>query len=236
KESALMVLPLLVLFRIACRGEPWAQGLHKELRSLDWVPYTLCAVLFLSLRFSLIGAVSPPLPIKPLNNMLAFVPWNVRIRSALGVLWDYFGLLHLPLVLAADYSYDQVPLPTSWFDGRVVAGTLLVVIAARLSWRHRHGGVRFAAAFPLIALLLTANLLFPIGTIKAERLLYLPSVGWVLVAALALDQLLRVPRYRSIVTAALALVAVGLSGPAWGRDRRLHDHMPPAPSGRPSTA
>src|SRR5262249_8645942 len=109
KESALVVLPLILLFRIACHGDALGRGLWQELRTLDWVPYGLCAGVFLWLRFSVVGAVTPPLPFKPLNNILAFVPWTVRLRSAMGVLWDYFGLLNLPLVLAADYSYNQDP-------------------------------------------------------------------------------------------------------------------------------
>ena len=225
KESALTVLPLIVLFRITCRGEPWGHGLHHELRSLEWLPYTLCAGVFLWLRFYVVGAVTPPLPIKPLNNMLAFAAWDVRIPSAIAILWDYFGLLNVPLVLAADYSYDQVPLVTSWREPRLVAGVALIAAALVLMTPHRRAAVRFTAAFPFVTLALTANVLFPIGTIKAERLLYFPSVGWLLLAAYGIDRMAAIPGRRRMVALALAFVIVAFAIRTWERNWDWRDDL-----------
>ena len=65
-------------------------------------------------------------------------------------------------------------------------------MVAALVWaavRGRRGHVLFAwgTLFFLLMLLPTSNLLVPIGSIMAERFLYLPSVGFCLVAALALQ-------------------------------------------------
>src|SRR5262249_29871776 len=98
KESALVVLPLIPLFRIASRREPWRVGAGKEIRSLDWVPYALCAGSALFLRALVVGGLGAS-TVTALDNPLAFVPAAVRVRSALGVLWDYFALLNFPLVL-----------------------------------------------------------------------------------------------------------------------------------------
>ena len=198
KESALTVVALVPLYRIARRGESWIAGLRHELTSLDWVPYALCAAVFLGLRFSVVGAVSPPEPIQPLNNVLAFVPTVDRIRSAVGVLWDYFALLNFPLILSADYSYDQVPVVATWFSARFVAGVLMVIAGFAVALFHRRSGVRFAVALSLVTLAITSNVFFPIGTVKAERLLYLPSVGWAVLVAYALDRLLSTSEYRRV--------------------------------------
>src|SRR5207249_2961422 len=149
------------------------QGIWDELRRGSWLPYALCAVAFLALRFTVLGVMDSRTTVTPLDNPLAFVPPVVRIRSALGVLWDYFALLAVPLVLAADYSYAQVPIVRQWLDPRCLAGAALLATAVITCTRAQRPALRLAAALPFIALALTSNLVFPIGTSKAERLLYL---------------------------------------------------------------
>jgi Tfp pilus assembly protein PilF len=226
KESAVVVLPLVLLYRVTCRREPLFAGTWKELRSLDWVPYALCFGVFLYFRYLAVGTLGtiPGHRVTPLDNVLAFVPWQVRIRSALGVLWDYFGLVNVPFVLSADYSYNQTPLINSWADPRCIAGLLLLCTATVTAVCARRPAMRFTVAFPFIALLLTVNLLFPIGTVKAERLLYLPSVGWALLVGLAFDQLLRTARYRSICTVVLGLIVVAFASRTWLRNEDWRDN------------
>lgn len=226
KESAVTVLPLLLLYRVTLRGEPLRVGIWKEVRSLEWVPYALCVGVFVFLRYLVVGTVGgiPANHLTPLDNVLAFVPWTVRVRSALSVLWDYFGLLNVPFVLSADYSYNQVPLVESWGDLRCLAGLLLLAVAAAVAVSTDRPAVRFAVVFPFLALLLTVNLLFPIGTVKGERLLYLPSVGWVLVAALAFNRLLRTPRYRALGAVTLALLIGVFSVRTWLRNADWKDN------------
>ena len=224
KESAVALLPLILLFRIVCRKEPLLQGLMRELRTLSWVPYALCTLLYVLLRYQVIGVVALGSNLTPLDNALGFVPWDVRVRSALGVIWDYFGLLNVPLVLSADYSYHQVPLVTSWLDPRFLGGVALLVIAATTLFRRTLSAVAFAVIFPVIALSVTTNLLIPIGTIKAERLLYLPSIGWLFVAAYAVDQLLRIQRYRALATIFMALVIAFFGARTWARNWDWKDY------------
>jgi hypothetical protein len=225
KESALTLLPLMPLLRVLQRAEPLGRGFRREVCSLDWVPYILCAGVFVALRFYVVQSVPSSHEPELLDNVLAFVPLMVRIRSALGILWDYFGLLNVPLVLAADYSYAQVPIVTSWTDPRCLGGMALVTAAMLVFVRHRHMGIRFAAVFPFITLALTANLLFPIGTIKAERLLYLPSVGWVMLVAFAFDRLLCVRRYRSFALGGLAIVVAAFTARTWIRNQDWRDNV-----------
>jgi len=226
KESAVTVLLLVMLYRVTCRGEPLLAGAWREVRSLDWLPYALCVGVFLWFRFLVVGTLGgiPADKLTPLDNALAFVPWTVRLQSALGVLWDYFGLLNVPLVLSADYSYNQVPIVNSWLDARWLAGCMLVCAAACVVVRARWPSVRFTVAFPFVALLLTANLLFPIGTIKAERLLYFPSVGWALLIAFGCDQLLHIPRYRTVVAVVGATVVVVFASRTWARNEDWKDN------------
>jgi tetratricopeptide (TPR) repeat protein len=224
KESALTLLLLVPLVRLTQRSEPLLRGIRHELRDGTWVPYALCAVLFVVLRFVVVTAL-PSYTLTPLDNVLAFVPWHLRVASALAVLWDYFGLLNFPVVLAADYSYDQVPLVMTWYAPRFVAGLMLVVVAIALAVRGRRPAATFAVLFPFVSLLLTANVVFPIGTVKAERLLYLPSVGWCLLAAWVFDRLLTTQRYARAAALVLALCIAAFAGRTWTRNWDWQDNQ-----------
>jgi Flp pilus assembly protein TadD len=224
KESGIMMLPLLWLLRGVRRNESLWRGLWTELRSLDWIPYVLCAALFMWLRFYVTGGLSSMSTVTPLENVLAFVPPLLRVRTALAVLWDYLSLLHVPLVLSADYSHAQVAVVTSWWELRPLGGAALLLssLAAVLFLRRR--AVAFAVAVPLVTLSLTSNLLFAIGTIKAERLLYTPSIGWALLVGLAMDWCWRSPRYHRLAAISVVALLCGLSTRTWARNRDWHDN------------
>jgi hypothetical protein len=214
KESALTVLPLIVLLRVTVRHDGLLRGGWREVRSLDWAPYAFCAAVILLLRWYVVS----PRTVNALDNVLAFVPWPVRLRSAVAILWDYFGILNVPLVLGADYSYAQVPPVGTWLNGRFLAGAALLLAAAVVAVRNRRPAVTFVVVFPFVALSVTANILFPIGTVKADRLLYLPSVGWVLLVAYAFDRLLEIKRYHQVAHVVLAGVVAAYAARAWTRN------------------
>lgn len=88
----------------------------------------------------------------------------------------------LPITLSADYSYKEIPLVMSLDDVRAWAGIALVGGALFLALRRK----QFRPAVLVYAVLFspTANLLFPIGTMMGERLVYLPSLGLALAAAI----------------------------------------------------
>jgi tetratricopeptide (TPR) repeat protein len=141
------------------------------------------------------------------------------------VLWQYLALLAVPLQLSADYSFNQVPVAAAWDDPRfLLGGALLLALAVMAAVAARRAPVvAVAALFTAVPLALTANLLFPIGTIKAERLLYLPSLGWCLAggwfAALAVRQRAR------LATLALAALLLGFATRTWLRNRDWRDEQ-----------
>jgi len=79
----------------------------------------------------------------------------------------------------------------------------------------------FAALFFVCAIALTSNVPFPIGTIKAERMLYLPSFSW----CLACGWLLRRWTGRVLGTRALvvALLLLGIAARTWVRNADWRD-------------
>jgi len=97
----------------------------------------------------------------------------------------YLALLARPLHLSADYSFDQIPIVTSPADPLTLTSAAALLLLAVLavhglaaSRPPRLGGL--LAVFFLIALAPVSNLAVPIGTVMAERLLYLPSIPFCL--------------------------------------------------------
>ncbi len=141
--------------------------------------------VLLGLRIAVLGGLNPAGPIHFVDNPIAHAPfWQGRL-TALAVLGRYAWLLIAPVRLSIDHSYDAVPLVSGPLDPWLIFGALVmagwtvgVILAVR-----RSGATALALLWIGVALAPVANVLMPIGTIMAERLLYLPSVGVCLLAA-----------------------------------------------------
>lgn len=177
KESALAVILLVPVVTAAARGP---RNRWESLRAV--VPLLAVAAAFVGMRWWVIGAVMLPDGPGMASNPLAYVPAWQRIGTAAVVLLRYAGLLTFPIVLSADYSFNQVPVVASPTEWSFVTAVLVGLGGAGGCWlAHRRAPALLPAVLFVVApLALTANILFPIGTIMAERLLYLPSFGWCL--------------------------------------------------------
>jgi protein O-mannosyl-transferase len=171
KENAVVVPGLLLLADLwVVRRRP-AWGFHLA----------SCAVLasLFALRFAVLGGLNPAGPIHFIDNPIAHLPFVQGRSTALAVLARYVLLLAWPAHLSIDYSFRSIPSATGPLDAGALAGAACVLVWAALvarTWR-RAPGAAFALGFAGLAFSPVANLLVPIGTIMAERLLYLPSAG-----------------------------------------------------------
>jgi tetratricopeptide (TPR) repeat protein len=138
----------------------------------------------LGLRTAVLGALSPPGFVSYVDNPIAHEPALTGRLTALKVVARYAGLLVFPARMSVDYSYDAVPLAAGWRDPEALLGAALLLAGAVGSWilGRRHGAAALGLLWMGLALAPVANLAFPIGTIMADRLLYLPSVGLCLLA------------------------------------------------------
>jgi hypothetical protein len=213
KESAaagVLLVPLVVWLRA---GERW-----KARAGIATLPYVALAMAFVAVRTLVVGVVGQD-DIPFVDNPLAYVPAAVRIATAIVVLWQYVGLLTLPFGLSSDYSYDQVPLVASVTDPRLVVGLLGLQGIAMIAFVCRRDAplVTFGILFTTAALAVTANVVAPIGTIKAERLLFLPSFGWCFAFGWGLAVWIGRPADRWRVLAASVVLAIFAMG-TWTRN------------------
>jgi len=217
KESAFtgLVLAALVARWTARRGRSAA------LAALG--PWVVVAGAALALRATVVGALGLAEPPPFVDNPLAWVSPPARLATALVVLVQYLGTLAVPIRLSADESFDQVPVVHAATDPRLLlaTGVLAALALGVVAARRRAPVLAFAAAFFVAALAVTANVVVPIGTIKAERLLYLPSVGWCLACGWAGRWL--VVRHQAPGAAVVAALLVSFAARTWVRNADWHD-------------
>ena len=186
KENA-VVLPGVVVLGELLRldsGEPLGSRLRRKALALSGllVPFAALAAVRV---FAMGGLVSKKEAFFDLDNPLAPLPHLLRAANGLWLLLSYVAKTFVPLGLSADHSAHALDLITSLADPRAGAGLafVLALAAAGLAALRRQPLVSLGIAFFLGTILPTSNVFFPIGTIYADRLAYLPSVGLVAAAA-----------------------------------------------------
>jgi protein O-mannosyl-transferase len=212
KESAAAVLGVIVVYELAT-GAPaptWRAATTALARrvapALAVVLPILLAVLLLRVRLY----ADLPTPLLPFvdNPEVGTDALTARL-TALAVVGRYAGLLLWPWTLSCDYSYAQVPLARGAAEvarafAAAAAGAAVITLAVRR--RRTAPALPFWVGLSAVTLLPSANLVWPIGSIMAERFLYLPSAGFAACLALAGDAL---GRRRPRLVAALLAVVVG---------------------------
>ncbi|HYW41249.1 MAG TPA: hypothetical protein VE959_00240 [Bryobacteraceae bacterium] len=179
KEVAAVIPALALLFdvtfrrRSAPRGGFWA-------RYAVFGPPLLLAGYLRAVTFAHSGPMEDPFVDNPIRGA-GFLEGRL---TAVKVIGKYLWLLVWPARQSCDYSYNQIPLvdwrmsrPEDWKALAALAAIVLLALAAIALYRFQKAGFFFLGFFAL-TLLPVSNLAFPIGTIMAERLLYLPAAGF----------------------------------------------------------
>lgn len=148
-----------------------------------------------------------------MDNPLVNAATLVRLATAAKVYVLYLLKLVFPVNLSADYSFAQIRLSHMWWEAPALLSVFclgaLGLIALRGWWARSTLG--FGLAVALLTLLPTSNVPFPIGTIMAERLVYLPSVGFcVALGALVYSAVSERPAWRSAAIAAGVSIVIAL--------------------------
>ncbi|HET6203970.1 MAG TPA: glycosyltransferase family 39 protein [Planctomycetota bacterium] len=173
KESAaalLLVAPLALVLL------PSSAPPRRILRAL--LPLLLAFLADLALRRAALGFLLPRyLPTNRIENPLIFEPAAVRLPTAARVLVHGLGLLVLPWHLSADHSLEDFRLSRSPLEPAVLGSAFVLagMVVAGALLRRRSPGASLGFLGCLASFAPTSNLLFPAGTIFAERHLLLPS-------------------------------------------------------------
>ncbi len=219
KENSVALLVLLPLSDLLFADDGDPRRFVARLRGARAVVYlgaALVTVAYLALRTTAVGSVMGGGPggvgqVPFWQNAAASQPTVLRIATALAVLAHAVWLLFVPMRLSADYSYAHLVPAASLVEPRVLVGFCVAaaLVAGAILLRRRRAAF-FWLALSVCAWGVVSNVPFAIGTIFGERLLYLPSVGFCALLAMALDLPARGSRRYVAGTIAAALVV------AWG--------------------
>lgn len=211
KESA-VALPALLLLTDLFQYRGFSQKCYWRAH----LYYAGLTLLYLGVRHLVLGGLLIA-QIDPFDNPLANLDPPLRWANALLILGRYLELLVLPLRLCADYSFAALPLAPHWSLPTLLLAAAVPIGLGLLLWATWRAlpWAAFGLGWLLVGLAPVANLLFPIGTGMAERLLYLPAAGFTLAAAALLGRLDRRPALVCRTVLALCL--------AWGTWVRTGD-------------
>lgn len=145
-----------------------------------------------------------------LDNPLAYESISLRCANGFGLVIRAGLKLVFPWPLAADYSPQQIQIYEHWAEPGVLLPMLLVIsllwCAAKLVKVNSESALWVGICGG--AILIVSNLFIATGTIFAERLLYIPGIGFAIGMGWAISRL--IPRHMTWVLTGWIVVSSGL--------------------------
>lgn len=181
------------------------------------IPFGIGAVLFILLRGAVIGNQFGGEQNELMNNPFLklvgndYVPFSFaeKFATITYTLGKYVQLLIVPQPLTHDYYPRHIGI-MSFGDWQVllsiaVYAGFIVLILRGLKNRSL---ISFGIAFFLITLSIVSNIVFPVGTNMAERFMFMPSLGFCLVAAVLLANLASKGQVSGVNSQGLGMIVV----------------------------
>ncbi len=179
KETAIAFIPVFLFFEFAWRKMPLKELFAK---TFYFIPPL---IIYALLRYNALGS-------QYFMNNNAYTFFNpILAMDFFPGLWTAFKVLYLyvqkiifPTYLSSDYSYNQIVAVNNLFDSwQALAGVGIFTTIIYLFVSKRNSLVGLGAAIFLFSYLVVSNFFIKIGTIMAERLMYMPSLGLAMLAA-----------------------------------------------------
>ncbi len=220
KENAAVLAGLMVLWDVAFG---WERHPGWNTRRAAYIVVAIALCIMAIARWKIFEG-EPWSEAPFVDNLIRGAGFLQGRLTAIAVIARYLGILVWPAHLSFDYAYNQIPMAGlsaigTWLAVLIVGGITAMAIA-----RYRGDRTIFwAAGFFAIALLPTANLLFPIGAIMALRFLYLPSAGFAVAVVALAGRINRPQLVTGLLVVAIAAFAARtlVRNPAWQNNLTL---------------
>lgn len=218
KEHGFMIFPLLALQEFYYFYQARKMSDSKSLY-LGMGGVLLVSILFFIIRSGIVGKSIP-------HELWQGVGAGDRIATALRVSTEYIWLHLFPITLVADYWNDLAPIKSLSSPSTLFA---IVVLAALIGLifllKKKQSIIAWGIAFFFIALLPVSNLVFPAGFVKAERILYIPSMGLLVAIAGGLVLMYRQSWGKIPAYACLGLMVLFFIPKTWIRNHEWKDNF-----------
>lgn len=188
KEHAVVTPALLAIAEVCVIDDP--RPLRERWRALRPLALLLAAavIAYVAVRTNIVGAFAGDRP----NVVLEHLSPAARRWTMLGIVGEWVRLLAWPWHLVVEYAPRDIRIHEH-FDLSLIPNAVLLALFAVLLVLSllRHWVAAFGLLWVVVAMLLVSNLIVPTGVLLAERTLFLPSVGAVLIAGAAVAGLAR---------------------------------------------
>lgn len=171
------------------------------------------AAIYFALRYAMVGGFGAENP-DIMENPFVNSDFNEKFGTIGTILLKYLGLIILPLNMASDYSFNQIPFvglsnPLALLGWGLFAA--LGIGALYLIFKKKHYAGIGILGF-IFALGPTTNILFNIGAPMADRFLYLSSFGSALVLGGIVAALSKAVDFKNSLKSLIALALYALLG------------------------
>lgn len=209
KEHGIMMPALLIAAEVVIIADsrPW------RARMLELRPFFLA--LF-AIAVGYFGVHTLVLSDKAIGGFQPFVPFQSlrlsntdRVLTMFGVVPQWLRLFFWPAKLSSEYGPPDIQIAQGPSVAQIPGLFLLIgTLGLAVALRRRRPVVSFGVAWVCITLLPASNFIVPAGILLAERTLFLPSVGAMLIAGDVVDMAVEraTPLWRNVAMAGLGLV------------------------------
>ena len=130
-----------------------------------------------------------------LNNPFLGVSIMDKLATIIYTVGAYILLIIVPIYLSCDYDYNVIPIQ-HFTDFGVIASLIIVILLVFIVILQikKRTILSYSILFFAVTFILVSNVLFPIGTIMAERFIFIPSFGFCLAAAYYLNRTIKINR------------------------------------------
>jgi hypothetical protein len=178
KEHGIVLPALLLACELTVVTDP--ATLRARLLTQRWLYLSLAvvAISFVMVRSTVLSdhALAGFQPFTPFASL--HISRRDRILTALGVVPQWVRLLYWPAHLSSEYGPPDIEIAQGFaftqLPGLIVLASILGVGFVA---RRRQPVIAFGVALACITLLPSSNFVLPAGILLAERTLFLPSVG-----------------------------------------------------------
>lgn len=144
-------------------------------------------VVYLLIHVSVIGSIGLKTNLIPIpdNSIMQSTSTMERKMTAIEILGRYLKLLIFPHPLSSDYSYNTIPNVKSFGNPGFLLSLVVhlgMLVYAIMGWKKK-SVASYAIFFYFITISIVSNVFMYIGTNMAERLIFMPSLGFCILIA-----------------------------------------------------
>ncbi len=207
KENAISFLGIIPLSLFVFRDPKWKDYIPVM------TPIVAASMLFILIRSSVLGqVVSTEIPQELLNNPFINATRTEEIATVIFTWLLYGKLLFFPHPLTHDYYPKQIPI-IDFSDPRAIIPLILftaLIVFAFIKIQKKniyaYGILFFAFSFAIVS-----NLFFNIGTFMNERFMFVPLLGFAIIAAAFFQQLITKEKTKKIAYVFLGIIFLAFS-------------------------